>query len=129
MQSSPPRPCPSNRPHSFLRRAGRGSLRRVRAFAMSVRLKFLRGTPFDILGQSEERRIERQLIANDETLLDELLASLAPNHALAVKLARIPERFAASATSRRRAASPPAPGSSSSPPFRTPPAPHAIAAE
>ena len=38
--------------------------------------------------------MERALIAEYETLVDELLAKLAPhNHALAVELARIPEHI------------------------------------
>jgi indolepyruvate ferredoxin oxidoreductase len=57
-------------------------------------LKFLRGTPFDVFGYTEERRTERALIREYETMLAELMAKLTPdNHALAVGLAAIPERI------------------------------------
>ncbi len=62
------------------------------AFRMLARLKGLRGTAFDIFGYTEERRTERRLIADYEALVAELLAGLsAENHALAVKLAGIPD--------------------------------------
>jgi indolepyruvate ferredoxin oxidoreductase len=43
-----------------------------------ARLKFLRGTPFDVFGRSRERRVERQLIADYEQLVEEVLADLCP---------------------------------------------------
>ena len=59
-----------------------------------ARLKFLRGTPFDPFGRTEERRTERALIGEYEALIDELLARLSPsNHALAIELARLPEHI------------------------------------
>jgi indolepyruvate ferredoxin oxidoreductase len=45
---------------------------------MLARLKFLRGTPFDIFGRSRERRVERQLIADYEQLVAEVLLDLCP---------------------------------------------------
>jgi indolepyruvate ferredoxin oxidoreductase len=64
------------------------------AFAVLAKLKGLRGTPFDIFGYSEERRIERRLIGDYETLVNELIAGLTPaNHALAIALAKLPERI------------------------------------
>jgi indolepyruvate ferredoxin oxidoreductase len=64
------------------------------AFKLLARLKFLRGTPFDIFGYSQERRTERKLIADYEATLDEVLAKLTPdNHPLAVGLAAIPEKI------------------------------------
>jgi indolepyruvate ferredoxin oxidoreductase len=64
------------------------------AFRLLARMKFLRGTAFDVFGRNEERRLERKLIADYETLLDEILAKLdAGNHALAVALAAIPEKI------------------------------------
>jgi indolepyruvate ferredoxin oxidoreductase len=65
-----------------------------RVFALLARLRGLRGTAFDLFGRSEERRIERRLIVEYETVISELAASLAPeNHALAVEIAEIPEQI------------------------------------
>ncbi len=64
------------------------------AFAVLAKLKGLRGTPFDLFGYSEERRTERRLIGAYETLVGELITGLTPaNHAVAVALARLPERI------------------------------------
>src|SRR6202167_3421342 len=64
------------------------------AFRLLAKLKFLRGTAFDPFGRSLERRTERQLIADYEALIDNVLASLTPeNHHLAVGLAAIPEKI------------------------------------
>ncbi len=64
------------------------------AFKLLAGLKFLRGTPFDIFGYSDERTTERKLIADYEAMLDEILAKLTPaNHPLAVGLAAIPEKI------------------------------------
>ena len=61
------------------------------AFRVLARLKRLRGTPFDIFGRTPERRMERGLIAEYESVLDEILAGLSSaNHALAVELASLP---------------------------------------
>src|SRR4051795_5354592 len=63
-------------------------------FRVLAKLRFLRGTPFDVFGHSEERRTERQLIAHYEVLLGEVMGKLTPeNHALAVGLAAIPEKI------------------------------------
>jgi indolepyruvate ferredoxin oxidoreductase len=65
--------------------------RMLTAFRVLAKLKFLRGTAFDIFGRTEERRAERQAIADYETLLAEITASLtAENHAAAVELAALP---------------------------------------
>jgi indolepyruvate ferredoxin oxidoreductase len=103
----------------------------LRAFGVLAKLKFLRGTPLDLFGRSEERRTERALITEYEALIDELVAHLdRDNHALAVELAVIPEQIrgfghvkranltVARAKQEKLLAA-----------FRTPPAPHAIAAE
>ena len=65
-----------------------------RAFGLLAKFKFLRGTAFDIFGRTEERRTERQLIADYFALVEELCEKLNPqNHALAVQLAKIPEEI------------------------------------
>jgi len=64
------------------------------AFRWLARFKMLRGTPLDPFGHTAERKRERQLIADYETLIDELIAGLGRhNHALAVELAAVPERI------------------------------------
>jgi len=61
-------------------------------FRMLAKLKGLRGTGFDIFGYTKERKTERALIGEYEALVAELLNGLSPaNHALAVKLAAIPD--------------------------------------
>jgi len=60
-------------------------------FRILARLRGLRGTPFDIFGRSEERRLERRLIGEYEALIDEILARLLPtNHEVAVELSSLP---------------------------------------
>ncbi len=57
-------------------------------------LRGLRGTPWDIFGRTEERRSERALIEQYLQTVDELLAGLNPdNHALAVRMANLPEQI------------------------------------
>jgi len=64
------------------------------AFKLLARLKFLRGTAFDIFGYSPERKTERKLIADYEAMLTEILSKLtSENHPLAVGLAVIPEKI------------------------------------
>jgi len=64
------------------------------AFRLLAKLRFLRGSALDIFGYTEERRSERQLIADYEKTIDELLAKLAAdNHGLAVQIASIPEEI------------------------------------
>ena len=57
-----------------------------------ARLRFLRGTRFDIFGRTEERRVERRLITEYEEMVREILIGLkADNRSLAVRLAKLPE--------------------------------------
>jgi indolepyruvate ferredoxin oxidoreductase len=64
------------------------------AYRLLARLKFLRGTRLDPFGYTVERRTERQLVHDYETMLDEVLSKLTPdNHPLAVGLAAIPEKI------------------------------------
>ena len=61
------------------------------AFRILAKLRFLRGTPFDPFGRTEERRRERRLIAEYEAMLDDIAIALDPtNHATAVELASTP---------------------------------------
>jgi indolepyruvate ferredoxin oxidoreductase len=60
-------------------------------FRVLAKLRRLRGTPFDIFGRSEERRTERRLIGEYETVLEEIVSRLASaDHATAVELAALP---------------------------------------
>ena len=63
-------------------------------FKALARLRFLRGTGLDPFGRTEERRSERQLIADYEVLVEELLVALAPaTLATAVALAALPDKI------------------------------------
>lgn len=64
----------------------------MKAFHLLARFKFLRGTRLDPFGWTEERKMERQLITDYETVMQTLLDGLkADNHAIAVQIAEIPE--------------------------------------
>ena len=66
----------------------------MRAFRLLAPLKVLRGTPFDLLGRTQERRMERKLVVEYEALIAQLLERLTPaNNGLAVALASIPEKI------------------------------------
>jgi indolepyruvate ferredoxin oxidoreductase len=57
-----------------------------------ARLKFLRGTPFDVFGRTPHRRLERRLIREYEAHVEEILAGLSrENRGLAVEIASLPE--------------------------------------
>jgi indolepyruvate ferredoxin oxidoreductase len=61
-------------------------------FALLSRLKFLRGTPFDLFGMTEERRLERRMIGEYRARIEKLSARLnARNLDVAVAIARLPE--------------------------------------
>ncbi|MFP5374750.1 MAG: indolepyruvate ferredoxin oxidoreductase family protein [Gammaproteobacteria bacterium] len=62
------------------------------AFKVLAKLRGLRGSALDIFGYTRERRTERALIGEYEATIAEILDRLsADNHALAVKIASIPE--------------------------------------
>ncbi len=62
------------------------------ALQLLARLRFLRGTAFDVFGYMAERRIERKLITDYEATIDELIGGLDhDNHALATEIASLPE--------------------------------------
>jgi len=66
----------------------------ARVFPLIAKGKRLRGTPLDPFGRSAERRMERELVAEYEALMDELFANLAPeNLGTAVALAALPEKI------------------------------------
>ena len=63
-------------------------------FGLLARLKWLRGTSFDVFGFSRERRVERQLIVEYEALLSRIVAELdEPRLQLAVELTALPDRI------------------------------------
>ena len=63
-------------------------------FKLLAKFKFLRGTAFDPFGYSVERKTERALVRDYETMLEEVLPKLnAGNHHIAVGLAAIPEKI------------------------------------
>jgi len=64
------------------------------ALRLLVPMRQLRGTRFDPFGRTEVRRMERELIAWYEILVDEIVAELSPaTHAAAVRLAAVPDRI------------------------------------
>jgi indolepyruvate ferredoxin oxidoreductase len=64
------------------------------AFKVLAKLRGLRGTALDPFGRTEERRMERQLIADYERTVDELLAKLdRDNHATAIAIASVPDEI------------------------------------
>jgi indolepyruvate ferredoxin oxidoreductase len=59
-------------------------------FRLLAKGKGLRGTAWDIFGYSAERKLERQMIADYERLVEEVVARLSPaTHATAVALASL----------------------------------------
>jgi indolepyruvate ferredoxin oxidoreductase len=63
----------------------------ISVFRILARLRWLRGTPLDVFGRSEERRTERRLIGEYEAVLEEIIGRLsAANHPTAVELAALP---------------------------------------
>jgi len=62
------------------------------AFSLLRRLKFLRGTPFDPFGRSQDRKLERRLIADYQARIADIAGRLTDqNVAAAVEIARLPE--------------------------------------
>jgi indolepyruvate ferredoxin oxidoreductase len=63
-------------------------------FRVLAKMRRLRGSPLDVFGRTAERRMERQLIADYEKLIDEILTRVnAGNYELAVALASVPEHI------------------------------------
>jgi indolepyruvate ferredoxin oxidoreductase len=64
------------------------------AFRVLAKLRRFRGTALDPFSRTAERRMERALIGEYETVVAELIGALAPhNHSLAVQLAQVPEHI------------------------------------
>ena len=64
----------------------------AKVFPLLAKGKRLRGTKLDVFGYAPERRMERKLAADYETLMTTIFAQLTPeNHAIAVALASLPE--------------------------------------
>ena len=62
------------------------------AFRVLAKLKGLRGTALDIFGHTEERKMERLLVADYERTIGEIIDGLSrDNHAVAVEIAGLPE--------------------------------------
>jgi len=65
-----------------------------RAFGLLAKFRFLRGTAFDPFGRTEERRMERQLIADYEASILRVLERLPEiDHDRALALAGVPEQI------------------------------------
>jgi len=63
-------------------------------FGLLARMKGLRGGALDFFGRTDERRMERRLIADYKACIEELLPALsAANAAQAAEIARIPEEI------------------------------------
>jgi indolepyruvate ferredoxin oxidoreductase len=62
------------------------------AFPLMARMKGLRGGPLDVFGKTEERKMERGLIADYEVTLDRLAGGLTPERLpLAARIAAVPQ--------------------------------------
>ena len=58
------------------------------------KLKILRGTPLDFFGLQDQRRMERTLIGEYESVLRDLMGGLTPaNYDLAVQIAMLPQKM------------------------------------
>jgi indolepyruvate ferredoxin oxidoreductase len=63
-------------------------------FPLLAKLKGLRGTSLDLFGYSEERRMERKLIADYEAGLDRLLSDISPERLpIAIAIAQVPQQI------------------------------------
>ena len=64
----------------------------MRAFGVLAKLRRFRGTSLDVFGRTAERRMERALLGEYETLVAEVLATLAPHNHRARGRARADSR-------------------------------------
>ena len=88
-------------PPLLARRDAQGQLVKARygswmnaAFKVLAKFKGLRGTALDPFGYTAERKMERELVRDYQSLIAEILAGLSPkNQRTAVELASLPERI------------------------------------
>jgi indolepyruvate ferredoxin oxidoreductase len=84
------RPGPDGRP----RKMSFGGGWMLPAMRLLARLRGVRGSWLDVFGHTGERRLERQLVGDYETLMSEVLDALdAARLPLAVAIAQVPERI------------------------------------
>ncbi|PPR64103.1 MAG: hypothetical protein CFH10_00330 [Alphaproteobacteria bacterium MarineAlpha4_Bin2] len=63
-------------------------------FRLVAKMKFLRGTPLDLFGYTDERRCERRLVSEYEQIVGRLVQNLTTeNHSTAVEIASLPEQI------------------------------------
>jgi indolepyruvate ferredoxin oxidoreductase len=63
----------------------------MKAFGVLGRMKHLRGGTFDVFGYTAERKLERQMISDYESIVSELESRLSPQtHKLALQIAALP---------------------------------------
>jgi indolepyruvate ferredoxin oxidoreductase len=64
------------------------------AFRVLAKLRFLRGTPLDVFGHSDDRKLERDLITNYEKDVAKVLDLLSTaTHDTAVEILSLPDRI------------------------------------
>ena len=88
-------------PPLFSKKDGQGHLIKAefgswvwQAFRVLAKLKGLRGTPFDVFGRTEERKMERALIIEYRETIQRLLATLnQDNLEQAIAIASLPEKI------------------------------------
>ena len=80
--------------------------RMMTGFRWLARMRFLRGTPFDIFGYSADRKLERELIADYEKDVAAVLGQLSSANAdIAVELLSLPDRIRGYGPVKEKAAS------------------------
>ncbi|MBL4575991.1 MAG: indolepyruvate ferredoxin oxidoreductase family protein [Opitutaceae bacterium] len=64
------------------------------ALSILAKFKFLRGTILDPFGHTKERRAEREIITDFETILSTVMNKLTPdNHQLALQIIKLPQKI------------------------------------
>src|SRR4051812_39063466 len=102
------------------------------AFRLLAKMKGLRGTAFDIFGQTDDRKLERDLIAGYEKDVATVLGLLSPvTHDTAVEILSLPDRIRGYGPVKEKAVHDPKPryAQLAAALVNPPPAPRQIAAE